>query len=380
MRLQTQAVHVGHEVDTASGAIARPINLSITFERDGDGSYPRGYFYSSKGNPNRNGLEAAFAALEAGKVAVAFASGCAAITAVLRTLQPGDHVIIPDDVFQGTVRILREVLAKWQITYSSIDLSRIASVEPAFRPNTKLVWMETLSNPLLKVTDLKAVSDIAHSHGALSVVDNSFVTPIFQQPLHDGVDLVVHAATKYIGGHGDVLGGVVVAAEAGPLIDEIRQIQWLEGAVPSPFDCWLIHRGIQTLPCRMRAHAANALAVAQALEGHRSIAAVHYPGLKSHPHHALANRQLVGGYGGIVSVQVRGGRDVAIAVCRNVKIFKNATSFGTTESLIQHQASSPTHGTSTGLAEDLLRLSVGLEHPDDLIEDINQALATAEAL
>ena len=240
--------------------------------------------------------------------------------------------------------------------------------------------METLSNPLLKVTQLKEVSDIAHSHGALSVVDNSFVTPIFQQPLHGGVDLVVHATTKCIGGHGDVLGGVVVAAEAGPLIDEIRQIQSLEGAVPSPFDCWLMHRGIQTLPCRMRVHAANALAVAQALEGHRAVAAVHYPGLKSHPHHALANRQLVGGYGGIVSVQVRGGRDVSIAVCRNVKIFKNATSFGTIESLIQHQASSPTHGTGTGLAEDLLRLSVGLEHQDDLIEDINQALSTAEAL
>jgi cystathionine gamma-synthase len=181
MRLQTQAVHVCHEVDTASGAIAKPINLSVTFERDTDGSYPRGYFYSGKGNPNRNGLEAAFAALEAGRVAVAFASGCSAITAVLRPLKPGDHVIIPDDVFQGTVRILREVLSEWQITYSAIDLSRMASVGPAFRPNTKLVWMETLSNPLLKVTQLKEVSDIAHSHGALSVVDNSFVTPIFQR-------------------------------------------------------------------------------------------------------------------------------------------------------------------------------------------------------
>jgi cystathionine gamma-synthase len=192
-------------------------------------------------------------------------------------------------------------LPKWQITYTAADLTCLASVEQAFLPNTKLLWMETLSNPLLKVTDLEAVSGLAHRRGALSVVDNSFVTPIFQQPLRDGVDLVVHATTKYIGGHADVLGGIVVAAEAGPLIDEIRQIQSLESAVPSPFDCWLLHRSIQTLACRMRVHAANALAVARALEGRRSLEAVHYPGLESHPHHALANRQLTGGYGGIVS-------------------------------------------------------------------------------
>jgi cystathionine gamma-synthase len=238
--------------------------------------------------------------------------------------------------------------------------------------------METLSNPLLKVTDLKLISDYAHYQGALSVVDNSFVTPLFQRPLSDGVDLVVHATTKYIGGHGDVVSGVVVARERGPLLDEVRRFQQLEGAVPSPFDCWLVHRGIKTLAVGMRGHAENALKIALALQSDPLVEAVHYPGLESHPQHALAKRQLSGGFGGIVSIQLRGGIEMATAICAQVKIFRNATSFGTVDSLIQHQASSPTHGTNTGLAENLLRLSVGLEHPDDLIDDLRQAFRAAE--
>jgi cystathionine gamma-synthase len=378
MKLETIAVHEGNEADRASGAIVRPITLSVTFQREeGDGAYRREYFYSSKGNPNRNGLESVFAALEGGRVAVAFASGCSAIAAVLRTLKPGDHVVVPDDVFQGTIRLLREVLPKWGITYSTVDTTDIGAVQNALQPNTRMVWMETLSNPLLKVTDLSLISEVAHKQNAISVVDNTFVTPIFQRPLSDGVDLVVHATTKYIGGHGDVLGGIVLAAEPSRLIDEIRQIQVLEGAIPSPFDCWLVHRGIKTLAYRMRGHAENALKVARALECHPLIEAVHYPGLESHAQHFLAKRQLSGGFGGIVSVQVRGGRELARAVCANTKIFANATSFGEVESLIQHQASSPTHGTNTGLAENLFRLSVGLEHPDDLIADLEQALQAA---
>jgi cystathionine gamma-synthase len=379
MKIETIAVHEGSEPDRASGAIVRPITLSVTYERDRDGAYRRGYFYSSKGNPNRNGLESAFAAMEGGQVAVAFASGCSAIAAVLRTLKPGDHVVVPDDVFQGTIRLLREVLPKWGITYSMADMTDIGAVQNAFRPNTRMVWMETLSNPLLKVTDLPLISEFAHNHQAISVVDNTFVTPIFQRPLNDRVDLVVHATTKCIGGHGDALGGIVVAAAPSPLIDEIRQIQLLEGAVPSPFDCWLVHRGIKTLAYRMRGHAENALKVARALERHPLIEAVHYPGLESHPQHLLAKRQLSGGFGGIVSIRVRGGRELAIAVCANTRIFANATSLGEVESLIQHQASSPTHGSNTGLAENLLRLSVGLEHPDDLIADLEQALHAARA-
>lgn len=377
MKLETIAVHGGEKADHTRGAIAEPITLSVTFERDPDGAYSRGYFYSSKGNPNRNALESAFASLEGGKVAVAFASGCSVITAVLRTLKPDDHVLVPNDVFQGTIRLLSQVLPKWGIAYSMVEMTDIEAVRSAFRPNTRMIWTETLSNPLLKVTDLGLISDLARKRGAISVVDNTFVTPVFQRPLESGVDLVVHGTTKFVGGHGDVLGGIVVAGESSPVLDEIRQIQWLEGAVPSPFDCWLVHRGLKTLAYRMRGHAENALRVARALEHHPLIEVVHYPGLESHPQHLLAKRQLSGGYGGIVSIQVRGGREMATSVCAKVRVFTNATSFGNVESLIQHQASSPTHGTNTGLVENLLRLSVGLEHPDDLIADLEQALDAA---
>jgi cystathionine gamma-synthase len=373
VRLETLAVHAGHSVDVGSGAIAEPITLSVTYERDPDGEYSRSYFYSSKGNPNRDMLEACMAALERGRVAVAFSSGTSAITAVLRTLHPGDHVIVPDDVFQGTIRLLRDVLPKWGIAYDVVDLTDASALRAAIRGSTKLVWTETLSNPLLKVTDLEQVAAIAHERGILCVVDNTFLTPVFQRPLELGVDLVVHASTKYIGGHGDVLGGVVVALENSSLIEEIRQLQLLEGAVPSPFDCWLVNRGLKTLAYRMRGHANNAMKVARFLESHPIVDAVHYPGLESHPQYDLAKRHLEGS-GGVVSFQMRGGRQAAIDVAAKVKLFTRATSLGTPESLIQHQASSPTHGTGTGLAENLLRISVGLEHPDDLIEDLDQAL------
>lgn len=377
MTFETCAVHCGTDVDPTSGAIVKPVTMSVAFERDADGGYHRGYFYSSKGNPNRNGLESAMAALEGGSDAVVFASGCSAISAVLRTLNPGDHVLIPNDVFQGTVRILAEILTRFGLLYTVVEMTDLNAVHRAFQKNTKLVWMETLSNPLLKVTDLKLLSDFAHHEGALTVVDNSFVTPVFQRPLSDGVDLVVHSTTKYIGGHGDVIGGVVVAKESGPLLDEVRRFQQIEGAVPSPFDCWMVHRGVKTLAYRMRGHTENAFKIAKALEFHPQVEAVHYPGLESHPQHGLAKRQLSGGFGGIVSIQVRGGRETAVAICAAVKIFKNATSFGAVDSLLQHQASSPTHGTDTGLADNLLRLSIGLEHPDDLIDDLQQAFSVA---
>jgi cystathionine gamma-synthase len=379
MKTETLAIHAGGAVDRASGAVAEPITLSVAFERDTDGGHSRGYHYSAKGNPNRDALETVFAALEGGDRAVAFASGCAAIAAVLRTLRPGDHVLVPTDVFQGTTRVLREILPKWGITYSIVDMTDAGSVERAFQPNTRMVWMETLSNPLLRVTDVRMVAALARERGATSVVDNTFVTPIFQRPLASGVDLVLHATTKYAAGHGDVLGGMVVARGPSRAIEEIRQIQLLEGSVPAPFDCWLVRRGLKTLAYRMRGHAENAMRVAHFLQSHALIEAVHYPGLASHPQHHLAALQLSGGFGGIVSLQVRGGRDLAIAVCGHVRGFIHATSFGETESLIQHQASSPTHGTGTGLADNLLRLSVGLEHPDDLIEDLDQALRAAHA-
>lgn len=377
MRFETIAVHGGHRPDRASGAVAQPITLSVTYERDAEGGYPAGHFYSSKGNPNRSTLESSFAAIEGGSVAVAFASGGAAITAVFRTLAPGDHVLVPDDVFQGTIRGLRELLPKWGISYSTVDMTDLAAVESAMRPNTRLLWTETFSNPLLKVTDLRAVAQIAHAAQARCVVDNTFVTPVFQRPLAQGVDAVIHATTKYVGGHGDVLGGIVVAADDSPMMQEIRQIQLLEGSVPAPFDCWLLHRGLKTLAYRMRGHAANALAVAHALEQNPYVTCVYYPGLSNHDGHLLAAEQLTGGFGGIVSIRVRGGREAAMRVTNFVDVFTNATSFGEPESLVQHQATSPTHGLNTGIHDDLLRLSIGLEHPDDLIRDLERALDLA---
>jgi cystathionine gamma-synthase len=375
MRLETQAVHAGTQVDPHSGAVAEPITLSVTFERDPDGGHSRGYHYGKAGNPNRRSLEKAIAALEQGEDSVAYASGSAATAAVLGTVRPGEHVLIPDDVFQGTVRLLRLSLARWGVQSSAADMTDLPAIGAALRPRTRLIWVETLSNPLLKVTDLSAVAAIAHEHGALCAVDNTFVTLVFQRPLSCGVDYIVHAATKYLSGHADAMGGIVVASA--DRLGQLRTLQWAEGAVPGPFECWLIRRGLKTLPLRMRARAAGAARVAEYLQAHPAVLDVRYPGLGSHPQHELA-RQILDGFGGIVSFRVRGGRGAATRVAAAVRLFTRATSLGAPESLIQHQASAPTHGTGTALTEDLLRLSVGLEHPDDLIDDLDQALAHAE--
>jgi cystathionine gamma-synthase len=378
IRIETVAVHTGHEPDSASGAVTPPINLSTTFERDKDGTYPRGYFYSSKGNPNRAAVEECLAALEGGDTAVAFASGCAAITCVLRTLRPQDHVIVPNDMFQGTVRILREMLGSGGIDHTAVEMSDLASVRAAVQSNTKMIWAETLSNPMLKICDITAISVIAREIGALCICDNSFVTPIFQQPLNAGADLVIHATTKYLGGHGDIIGGVVIGRQNSKAIEKIRQLQLLEGAVPSPFDCWLLLRGLRTLPHRMRIHAANAMRVARFLEKHPMVEAVYYPGLESNPQHKIAKR-LLKMFGGMISIRVNGGKRAAITVAANVRIFIRATSFGGTESLIEHRSSSPIQGIHTGTPDNLLRLSIGLEHADDLIDDLAQALETARS-
>jgi cystathionine gamma-synthase len=375
MRLETTAVHAGTAVDPHSGAVLEPITLSVTFERDPDGGHSRGYHYGSAGNPNRRSLEKAVAELEQGEDAVAYATGSAAIAAVLGVVGPGEHVLIPDDVFQGTARLLRLSLARWGVQSSAVDMTDLPAIRAALRPLTRLIWVETLSNPLLKVTDLSAVAAIAHEHGALCAVDNTFVTPVFQRPLSCGADYVTHAATKFLSGHADAMGGVVVASA--DRLAQLRTLQWVEGAVPGPFECWLIRRGLKTLPLRMRAHAAGAGRVAEYLQAHPAVPAVHYPDLASHPQHKLA-RQTLGGFGGIVSFQVRGGRAAATRLAARVQLFTRATSLGAPESLIQHQASAPTHGTSTALPEDLLRLSIGLEHPDDLIADLDQALAHSE--
>jgi len=370
MRIETLAVHAGIRVDPTTGAVVPPLHTATTFEHEPDSTYPRGYLYSRSANPNRNALEECLSELEGGAGAVAFASASAATAAVFQALAPGDHLVAPLDAYFGTGKLLRDTFVPWGLVVDFVDMTDTAAIKAALRPRTKIVWVETPSNPLWRVTDVAAVVALAHGAGAVCVCDNTSA-PILQRPLALGADLVVYATTKYLGGHGDVLGGAVVARTRDALFDRVRAIQGSGGAVPSPFDCWLVRRGIRTLPWRMRAHSDNALKVATFLATHPRVEAVHYPGLASHPQHEIARRQMTG-FGGMLSVQVRGGRDAAFAVERKVRIFTCATSFGGTESLLEHRAS--VEGTVTRSPDNLLRLSIGLEHADDLIEDLGQAL------
>lgn len=370
MHIETLAVHAGHEVDPATGAVAAPIHLSTTFERDPDGGYARGYVYSRSDNPNRRSLEAAMAALEGGAAAAAFASGLAATAAVFQALRPGDHAIAPSEAYHGALKLLREVLIPWQLEVTFVDMTDLAAVQAAVTPRTRLVWTETPSNPQLKITDLAEVARIAHAAGAVCACDSSWA-PIVQKPLAVGCDFVVHATTKYIGGHSDVTGGVVVAREQSELFERVRLNQGLVGGVPSPFDCWLTLRGLRTLPWRMRAHCENAQRLATFLAGHERIERVNYPALASHAGHEIAARQM-SAFGGMLSFEVRGGRDAAMQVAAKTRLFTRATSLGGVESLIEHRAS--VAGESPLTPQGLLRVSVGLEHPDDLIEDLAQAL------
>ena len=374
MRIETLAVHAGAHVDPATGAVAPAIYPSTTFEREADGSFPHGHVYTRTSTPNRSALEASLTALEGGAASLAFASASAATAVIFQSLAPGDHVVAPTDAYFGTGKLLREVFAGWGLQASFVDMTDLGAVQAAIRTNTKLVWAETPSNPLWKVSDLGRLSGLAHAAGARFVVDNTTATPILQSPFEHGADLVVHASTKYLGGHTDVLGGAVVVRERGPWLDRLRLLQTAGGAVPSPFDCWLVLRGIRTLPCRVRAQSANALAVATFLATHPRVEAVHYPGLASHPGHDVARRQM-SMFGGMLSLQVRGDADAAMAVAAKVRLFTRATSFGGTESLLEHRASIEGPGTTT--PANLLRVSIGLEHPDDLIEDLAQSLGGA---
>ncbi|MEK7700862.1 MAG: aminotransferase class V-fold PLP-dependent enzyme [candidate division NC10 bacterium] len=372
MRIETIAVHAGTGVDPSTGAVTPAIHPSTTFERDPDGSYPRGHLYARNSNPNRNALEDCLTALEGGEAAAAFASASAATAAIFQSLVPGDHVVAPTDAYHGTSRLLRETFTRWGLETTFVDMTDAAAVRAAITAGTKLLWVETPSNPLWKVTDIAQIGEIARAAGARCVCDNTTATPVLQSPFTLGADLIVHATTKYLGGHGDVLGGAVVTRARDQFFDRIRAIQASGGAVPSPFDCWLVLRGIRTLPYRMRAHSGNALAVATFLARHPRVVAVHYPGLATHPGHDVAARQMRA-FGGMVSVQVQGDRARAMAVAAKVRVFTRATSFGGTESLVEHRASIEGAGTRT--PENLLRLSIGLENADDLIEDLDQALA-----
>jgi cystathionine gamma-synthase len=374
MRIETLAVHAGAQVDPATGAVAPAIYPSTTFERDADGSFPHGHIYTRSSAPNRSALEASLTALEGGAAAVAFASASAATSAVFQSLAPGDHVVAPTDAYFGTGKLLRDVFAGWGLQSSFVDMTDLPAVEAAVRANTKLLWAESPSNPLWKVADLVRLGAIAHAAGARFVVDNTTATPILQSPFKHGADLIVHATTKYLGGHTDVLGGAIVVRERGPWLDRLRLLQTSGGAVPSPFDCWLVLRGIRTLPYRVRAQSAHALEVATFLAAHPGVETVHYPGLTSHPGHELA-RQQMSMFGGMLSLQVKGAADAAMAVAAKVRLFTRATSFGGTESLLEHRASIEGPGTTT--PPNLLRVSIGLEHPGDLVEDLAQALGSA---
>jgi cystathionine gamma-synthase len=372
MKFETLAIHAGREPDPATGALREPIHLATTFERGANGSYPHGYFYSRSGNPNRTALERAVAALEGGHEAVAFASGSAATLAVFTLAAAGGRVVCSSDCYHGTAMQLREILPRWGGTAEFVDTTDLDAVRRALEPGATLLWVETPSNPLLRVSDLAALADLGHERGALLGCDNTFASPVLQQPFTLGADLVMHSTTKYLGGHSDVLGGIVVVREASAELEGLRHFQGAGGGVPSPFDCWLLLRSLPTLPLRVRQQSANALAVARFLASHRGVTRVHYPGLEQHPGHALAARQMQGGFGAVVSFQVPGGATEALAVTSRVQLFTRATSLGGVESLIEHRASM--EGPLSQTPPNLIRMSVGLENVDDLIADLDQAL------
>jgi len=371
MEFDSLAVHAGTAIDAGSGAVVPPIVLSTTFERAADGGYPQGHVYNRTSNPNRTELETAMAVLEGGVEAAAFASGMAAIAAVLQALDPGDHVLAPSDTYHGTVRLLREVFQRWGLAFDFVDFADEAALRGAIRPNTRLFWLETPSNPLLRIIDLERAAAIAREAGAIAVCDNTWATPALQRPLALGCDLVMHATTKYLGGHSDVLGGILVTRERSTLFERIRAIQGMAGAVPAPFDCWLVRRGIRSLSARMRTHCDNAEALARFLSDHPRVERVFYPGLPDHPGHAIAVRQMRRP-GGMFSFEVVGGTDAAMAVAGKVRLFTRATSLGGVESLIEHRAS--IEGPESRTPPGLLRVSAGLEDAGDLVEDLAQAL------
>jgi cystathionine gamma-synthase len=373
MRFETAAIHAGGAPDPETGAVAPPIHLSTTFVHGPASEPTHGRLYIREGNPTEARLEATLAALEGGERALAFASGMAAASTLLAALEPGAHVLFHRDLYLGVRQVAGEQLPRWGMSASFADLTDPAAARAALRPATRVLWVETPTNPLLEIVDLAAAAALARAAGALLVVDGTFATPALQRPLASGADVVLHSTTKYLGGHSDVQGGALVFARADALAERAARLRHDLGAVASPFNSWLVLRGIKSLACRMERHSANALALARALAGHPALAAVLYPGLSGHPGHAIAARQMQGGFGGMLSIRAAGGRAAALAIAGRLELFTNATSLGGVESLVEHRASS--EGPGTTVPDDLLRLSVGLEHPDDLRADLERALA-----
>ncbi|HEX2225004.1 MAG TPA: aminotransferase class I/II-fold pyridoxal phosphate-dependent enzyme [Thermoanaerobaculia bacterium] len=375
MRFETLVVHAGQGPDDSTGAVAPPLHLSTTYARDAQGVPLSGHTYIRDSNPTQAQLEEALAPLEGGEAALVFASGMAAGITLLQTLAPGSHVLFPDDAYYGFRVAAEEMMPNWGLSADFVPMEDPEAVAAAVRPETRLVWLESPSNPLLKVADLERLAALARQAGALTVVDNTFATPALQRPLALGADVALHSTTKYFGGHSDVQGGALVFARRDGLYEKTLHYRHILGPVGSPFNSWLVLRGIRTLACRMAAHSAGALAVARALAASPAVAEVFYPGLETHPGHGVARRQMAGGFGGMLSLRVRGGREAALRAVGRARLFVRATSLGGVESLIEHRATS--EGPASRTPQDLIRLSIGLEHPDDLIADLDQALAGA---
>lgn len=372
----TRAIHAGYEPDPLTGAVNVPIYASSTFAQDGVGGMRGGFEYARTGNPTRQALEANAASIESGSFGRAFASGMAATDAILRaSLRPGDHLVIPDDAYVGTFRLIDKVFSQWGIEHTPAPVGDVDAVRAAMRPTTKLVWLETPTNPLLNIGDIEAVAEVAHAGGARLVVDNTFASPYLQQPLTRGADVVLHSSTKYLGGHSDVVGGLLVTDDE-QIDADVAFLQNGSGGVPGPFDAYLTMRGIKTLGVRMDRHCDNAEAVVDLLAGRSEISSILYPGLPEHPGHEVAARQM-SRFGGMISVRMAGGREAAQQLCARTEIFTLAESLGGIESLIEHPGAM-THASTAGsmleVPDDLVRLSVGIEDVSDLLADLEQAL------
>ena len=371
MRLETLAIHAGGESDRETGAVTPPIHLATTFKHGPAGERVAGYEYQREGNPTNDRLRTAIAALEGAEEALTFASGMAAVTTLLESLPAGARIVIPDDCYAGVRMLATEFLPERGVSVQRVDMADLAAVEAACATGIDLLWVETPSNPLMKLSDIAALAALAHVHGALLVCDNTFASPVLQQPLALGADIVMHSTTKYFGGHSDVLGGALAFKNADAFFQRVAHRLHITGAVLAPFSAWLTLRGCRSLPARMALHCSNARKVAEFLEAQPQVERVNYPGLASHPGHALAAKQMRD-FGGMLSVQLRGGHEAALAMAGRLQLFTNATSLGGCESLVEHRAS--TEGPHTTTPQNLLRLSVGLEHVEDLIADLAQAL------
>jgi cystathionine gamma-synthase len=372
---ETTAIQSTEPKNDDTGSVANAIYPSTTFKREDDGSFKSGFIYSRKRNPNRELLESALAKIEGGTQAFAFASGMAAINTVLQSLQAGDHVIVPDDAYYELRRTLSELFVHWDLAHTQVDMTDLAAVDNAVRANTRLIWIESPSNPLLKVSDIQAIAQMAHANDAMCVVDNTWCTPVLQKPLELGADAVMYSTTKYFGGHSDSLSGALVVSDAAPKswVEQLANIQNLSGAVPSAFDCWLITRGIKTMKLRITQQVKNAQKLVQYLHQHPKVQQVYFPDLTNHPQHQLSQRQMPDGCGAMLSILVGENQSESMQTIARLKVFTKATSLGGVESLVEHRRS--VEGGVSTTPKNLIRISVGIEHIDDLIDDWRQALS-----